>query len=129
MSTDNILSQRVKQRLLEAWRSTYNTIFDGARNPAILDGGLKIDPFSAVSFDKLDFENSIERIQMDMAKALGVPYVLLKSTFQPLLILCLTPAETDTSVINDVILGVNPFGYKLGTERLSPSLKLSLENA
>ena len=40
---------------------------------------MKIDPFSAVSFDKLDFENSIERIQMDMAKALGVPYVLLKS--------------------------------------------------
>ena len=79
LSTDNILSQRVKQRLLESWRSTYNTIFDGARNPAILDGGLKIDPFSAVSFDKLDFENSIERIQMDMAKALGVPYVLLKS--------------------------------------------------
>jgi len=79
LSTDSILSQRVKQRLLESWRSTYSTIFDGSRNPAILDGGLKIDPFSAVSFDKLDFENSIERIQMDMAKALGVPYVLLKS--------------------------------------------------
>ena len=79
LSTDSILSQRVKQRLLESWRSTYSTIFDGSRNPAILDGGLKIDPFSAVSFDQLDFQNSIERIQMDMAKALGVPYVLLKS--------------------------------------------------
>ena len=79
LSTDNILSQRVKQRLLESWRSNYNTLFDGARNPAILDGGLKIDEFSAKSFDQLDFENSIERIQQDMAKALGVPYVLLKS--------------------------------------------------
>ena len=79
LTTDNILSQRVKQRLLEAWRSTYTTIFDGARNPAILDGGLKIDEFSTKSFDQLDFENSIERIQQDMAKALGVPYVLLKS--------------------------------------------------
>jgi len=79
LTTDNILSKRVKERLLEAWRSTYTTIFDGARNPAILDGGLKIDSFSSVSFDKLDFENSIERIQQDMAKALGVPYVLLKS--------------------------------------------------
>ena len=79
LSTDNILSQRVKQRLLESWRSTYSTIFDGARNPAILDGGLKIDPFSSVNFDQLDFEDSIERIQQDMAKALGVPYVLLKS--------------------------------------------------
>jgi hypothetical protein len=54
-------------------------MFDGARNPAILDGGLKIDSFSSVTFDQLDFENSIERIQQDMAKALGVPYVLLKS--------------------------------------------------
>jgi HK97 family phage portal protein len=79
LTTDNILSKRVKERLLEAWRSTYTTIFDGARNPAILDGGLKIDEFSTKSFDQLDFENSIERIQQDMAKALGVPYVLLKS--------------------------------------------------
>lgn len=79
LTTDNILSKRVKERLLDAWRSTYTTIFDGARNPAILDGGLKIDSFSSVSFDKLDFEGSIERIQQDMSKALGVPYILLKS--------------------------------------------------
>jgi HK97 family phage portal protein len=79
LTTDNILSKRVKERLLEAWRSTYTTIFDGARNPAILDGGLKIDRFSTINFDQLDFEDSIERIQQDMAKALGVPYVLLKS--------------------------------------------------
>ena len=65
--------------MLESWRSSYTTIFDGARNPAILDGGLKIDEFSTKSFEQLDFENSIERIQQDMAKALGVPYVLLKS--------------------------------------------------
>lgn len=79
LTTDNILSKRVKDRLLEAWRSTYTTIFDGARNPAILDGGLKIDRFSTVNFEQLDFEDSIERIQQDMSKALGVPYVLLKS--------------------------------------------------
>ena len=79
LTTDNILSKRVKERLLEAWRSTYTTIFDGARNPAILDGGLKIDKFSTINFDQLDFEDSIERIQQDMSKALGVPYVLLKS--------------------------------------------------
>lgn len=79
LTTDNILSKRVKDRLLEAWRATYTTLFDGARNPAILDGGLKIDSFSNVNFDQLDFEDSIERIQQDMTKAIGVPYVLLKS--------------------------------------------------
>ena len=79
LTTDNILSKRVKERLLEGWRNSYTTIFDNARHPAILDGGLKIDQFSTVKFQDLDFENSIERIQQDMAKALGVPYVLLKS--------------------------------------------------
>lgn len=79
LTTDNVLSKRVKDRMLDSWRSTYSTIFDGVRNPAILDGGLKIDKFSNINFDQLDFENSIERIQQDMAKSLGVPYVLLKS--------------------------------------------------
>lgn len=79
LATDSVLSKRVKDRLLESWSQTYTTIFDGVRRPAILDGGLKVDRFSEISFDKLDFENSIERIQQDMAKALGVPYVLLKS--------------------------------------------------
>ena len=46
---------------------------------AILDGGLDIDRFSEVKFNELDFETSVERIQMDIAKAIGVPYVLLKS--------------------------------------------------
>lgn len=79
LTTDNVLNTKIKERLLQSWRSSYTTIFDGARNPAILDGGLKIDKFSEVNFQSLDFENSVERLQQDMAKALGVPYVLLKS--------------------------------------------------
>ena len=79
LTTENILSKRVKERLLESWRNSYTTIFDNARHPAILDGGLKIDQFSQVKFSELDFESSVERLQQDMAKSLGVPYVLLKS--------------------------------------------------
>lgn len=79
LTTDTVLSTKVKDRLLQSWRNSYTTIFDGARNPAILDGGLKIDKFSDVNFQSLDFENSVERLQQDMAKALGVPYTLLKS--------------------------------------------------
>jgi|DEB0MinimDraft_10_1074344.scaffolds.fasta_scaffold02796_7 HK97 family phage portal protein len=79
LTTDNVMSAKVKERLLQSWRSSYTTIFEGARNPAILDGGLKIDKFSDINFQNLDFENSVERLQQDMAKALGVPYVLLKS--------------------------------------------------
>ncbi len=79
LTTDNVLSQKIKYRLLESWRQSYTSLFNGARSPAILDGGLKIDKFSQINFNELDFENSIERIQQDMAKALGVPYVMLKS--------------------------------------------------
>lgn len=79
LRTDSVLSPKVKDRLLESWRNSYSTLFQGARNPAILDGGLKVDPFSSVSFRELDFEASVDRLQQDMCKALGVPYVLLKS--------------------------------------------------
>lgn len=79
LTTDNVMSSKVKERLLQSWRSSYTTIFEGARNPAILDGGLKIDKFSDINFQSLDFESSVERLQQDMSKALGIPYVLLKS--------------------------------------------------
>jgi HK97 family phage portal protein len=79
LTTDSVLNSKIKERLLQSWRSSYATIFEGSRSPAILDGGLKIDRFSDVNFQSLDFENSIERLEQDMAKALGVPYVLMKS--------------------------------------------------
>lgn len=79
LQTDSVLSPKVKERVLEQWRQNYSTIFGGARSPAILDGGLQISPFGQVKFSELDFESSVERVQQDIAKALGVPYVLLKS--------------------------------------------------
>lgn len=79
LTTDSVLNTKVKDRILQHWRVSYSTMFDGARNPAILDGGLKVDSFSNINFQSLDFENSVERLEQDMAKALGVPYVLMKS--------------------------------------------------
>lgn len=79
LTTDSVLNTKIKERLLQSWRNSYSTIFEGARNPAILDGGLKIDKFSDINFQSLDFEASVERLEQDMAKAMGVPYVLMKS--------------------------------------------------
>ena len=79
LSTDNVLSRGVKERLLAEWYQSYGNITKSGRSPAILDGGLKIDSFSDINFRELDFENSVDRIQQDMAKALGVPWVLVKS--------------------------------------------------
>lgn len=79
LQTDNVLSRNIKERLLAEWRQAHSSITRGGRSPAILDGGLKIDSFSNVNFREMDFENSVERVQEDMAKSLGVPYVLIKS--------------------------------------------------
>lgn len=79
LRTDNVLSNKIKARLLEEWRQNYSSLFNNSRNPTILDGGLKVDPFSSMSFQDLDFETSVERIQRDMVKALGVPWVLIQS--------------------------------------------------
>lgn len=79
LQTDNVLSDHVKKRLLDHWRVAYNTAFQGARSPAILDGGLKVDKLGTASFSELDFEASVDRVQQDIAKALGVPYTLIKS--------------------------------------------------
>jgi HK97 family phage portal protein len=79
LETNSVLSQKVKDRLLEQWRQSYATLYGGTRSPAILDGGLTISPFGQIKFNELDFEASVERVQQDIAKALGVPYVLLKS--------------------------------------------------
>ena len=79
LETDNVLSIHIKERLLEHWKVAYNSAFNGARSPAILDGGLKVNKIGSATLQELDFEQSVERIQQDISKALGVPYVLLKS--------------------------------------------------
>ena len=79
LETDSVLGKPVKERILEEWRSLFSALSNNARSTAILDGGLKINKISEVNFQSLDFENSVERLQVDITKALGVPYVLLKS--------------------------------------------------
>ena len=69
-TTDNISNTNVVDS------STFNT-------PISCQSGMvsqvQISPFGQVKFSELDFEASVERVQQDIAKALGVPYVLLKS--------------------------------------------------
>lgn len=79
LETDSVLGKPVKERILEEWRSLFSALSNNARSTAILDGGLKINKISEVNFQSLDFEASVERLQVDISKALGVPYVLLKS--------------------------------------------------
>ncbi|MGA1773148.1 MAG: phage portal protein [Flavobacteriaceae bacterium] len=72
------LSPRIKDRMKEEWRQAYRPQ-SGGRNPMILDGGMKIDSLSNVSFKDLDFTSSIEVNEKVILKALGVPPVLIDS--------------------------------------------------
>ena len=79
LQTDNPMTQKNKELLLKKWTDAYSALTNGSKATAILDNGLKIHDFSKVNFDELDFEASVERIDQDIAKILGVPYVLLKA--------------------------------------------------
>lgn len=78
LETDSVLSKTVKDRLLQEWKTNYTTIFNGAKTPAILDGGLKVSKISEISFQNLDFEKSVERLERDISKGLGIPYNMLQ---------------------------------------------------
>ena len=78
IQTDNILGDKIKQKLLQAWSARFNPR-DGGRRPMILDGGFKVNPLSTVKINELDFENSVTSHENKILKALGVPPVLLDS--------------------------------------------------
>jgi len=78
IQTPNILGAKIKRKMLQMWRQRYNPK-DGGRNPMILDGDLKVNPLSNVNISELEFENSIDKNEIKILKALGVPPVLLNS--------------------------------------------------
>lgn len=76
LMTDNTLNPRLKERLTSEWSAKFRPSAGGKR-PIILDGGMKIDPISNVSFQDLDFANSITGCEETVLKALGIPPILL----------------------------------------------------
>lgn len=78
LTTPNILSAKIKERILENWRRSYSPKA-GARRPLLLDGDFKVNPLSDIKWKELDFENSVTGHELKILKALGVPPVLLNS--------------------------------------------------
>ena len=72
------LSEKIKERMLAAWRSRYNPEAGGHR-PLILDGGLELDTLSKSTFRELDFADSIKANENIILQAIGVPPLLLDS--------------------------------------------------
>ena len=78
IKSPNTLSEKIKERMLAAWRARYNPEA-GGRRPLILDGGLELDTLSNTSFKELDFADSIKANENIILQALGVPPILLDS--------------------------------------------------
>ena len=78
ITTPNILSEKIKTRILNNWRMSYSPSA-GARRPMLLDGDFKVQPLSDIKWKELDFENSVAGHETKILTALGVQRLLLLS--------------------------------------------------
>lgn len=76
LTTPNILSPKIKERLILSWIQKYNPKRGGKR-PMILDGDFKMENLGNTDFRELDFAASIKVHEDKILKALGVPPILL----------------------------------------------------
>lgn len=78
IKSPSTLSEKIKERMIQAWQTRYKPD-GGGRRPMVLDGGMDLDSVSNINFRELDFENSIEKAEVKILKALGIPPLLLDS--------------------------------------------------
>ena len=78
LKSPNTLSEKIKERMLAAWRARYNPS-TGGRRPLILDGGLEISNLTEVNFKDLDFQEAIKANERIILQAIGIPPLLLDS--------------------------------------------------
>jgi len=76
LKSPNTLSEKIKERMLQAWSIRYNPNTGGKR-PLILDGGLEVEPMSQINFRELDFQESIKANERIILEAMGIPPILL----------------------------------------------------
>ena len=78
VESENMLSSKIKERMLAEWQAQYNPT-SGGRRPMILDGGLKLKSLNESKFKDLDFSTSVTEKEDHILKTLGIPPVLLNS--------------------------------------------------
>tara|TARA_B100000131_G_scaffold58042_1_gene53375 strand:+ start:2644 stop:3861 length:1218 start_codon:yes stop_codon:yes gene_type:complete len=76
LKSPNTLSEKIKERMLQAWSMRYNPN-TGGRRPLILDGGLEVSPMSEINFKELDFQESIKANEKIILEAMGIPPILM----------------------------------------------------
>ena len=126
----NTLTEKLKERKLAQWQQDFNPT-SGARKPAFLDGGIQIENLTTSTFREMDFENSIQGLEKDLARSMGVPPLLLEGGNNA----NITPnhrlfyLETIMPICNKIAEAVSlKFGYEVrpktvGVPALQPDLR------
>ena len=78
IKTDDMLSSKMKIRMLNEWSMKYNPKAGGKR-PMILDGGMEIASLGDTHLRELDFNDSIKSYEESVLENLGIPPILLSS--------------------------------------------------
>jgi len=76
LKSPNTLSEKIKERMLQAWVARYNPQ-SGGRRPLFLDGGLTVENLTEVNFKDLDFQEGIKSNERIILDAVGIPPILL----------------------------------------------------
>jgi len=76
LKSPNTLSEKIKERMLQAWVARYNPK-SGGRRPLFLDGGLTVENLTEVNFKDLDFQEGIKSNERIILEAMGIPPILL----------------------------------------------------
>ena len=76
LKSPNTLSEKIKERMLQAWVARYNPQ-SGGRRPLFLDGGLEVENLTEVNFRNLDFQDGIKANEKIVLEAMGIPPVLM----------------------------------------------------
>ncbi len=76
LKSPNTLSEKIKERMLQAWVARYNPS-SGGRRPLFLDGGLEVENLTEINFKDLDFQEGIKSNEKIILEAMGIPPILL----------------------------------------------------
>jgi HK97 family phage portal protein len=76
LKSPNTLSEKIKERMLQAWVARYNPQ-SGGRRPLFLDGGLSVENLTEINFKDLDFQEGIKSNERVILEAMGIPPILL----------------------------------------------------
>jgi len=76
LKSPNTLSEKIKERMLQAWVARYNPK-SGGRRPLFLDGGLEVENLTEINFKELDFQEGIKSNERIILEAMGIPPILL----------------------------------------------------